>query len=726
MIRLQSLVKDEKVQNRSLIKASTDEKFDMIVDINDSILDRVGNLLDEAEGLKKKSEDLVLATLNVPTHRKSKSNLTKWNEERSSEKEDQIKNQVIRKPQLDFEDKINNFDIFEPIIKFKHNSIKPLAIVKEYRQNGEFYYANPYEIEITSYKLLDRYLKQVANPKKPNSIFKTYFKYIDTENELNELLEYLKTVNEFAVDLEYHAQRSFLGFTCLMQVSTRDKNFIIDTIRLRSKMHILNEVFSDSNILKVFHGADLDVRWLQKDFGIYVVNMFDTGKAAKLLQFTSFSLSFLVKYYCNENLIKRYQLADWRIRPLPAGMLNYARSDTHSLLYIFDRIRNDIIRKDGLELLKQAFEHSRNVCLARFEIPTINDNSHMALIMKNRIDFNNRQKQAFKEIYAWRDNLARVEDECTNYVLPNHMMLKIAEVLPQEQQGILACCNPIPVMVNKHSNELHLIVLKARELLLKKCNDNVYLLKPIVNQIVDITTNMDILDEEHFDDQQMSAHDCLLDTPEMLHKIKLSRKTKEDEHSLSDFFAIKLATLDEKLINCLTPFDKYLKTIETKKKQIRLEEIEGEIKIDINQVPVIVSKDITNEPSKIGLLNNEIDKEEAMTRRLETTPLIEINKKKGKKNKQDFKVTCEVNASINNLITNAMSETSSSKANDETNNEEANKRSNQFDYDQADYSIFSQNNQPSQYFNPSEKFLNNKKQVRKFFKIFLKFKTYSS
>jgi len=45
----------------------------------------------------------------------------------------------------------------------------------------------------------------------------------------------------------------------------------------------LNVVFSDPKILKVFHGADMDVVWLQRDFGVYVVNMFDTGQAARCL-----------------------------------------------------------------------------------------------------------------------------------------------------------------------------------------------------------------------------------------------------------------------------------------------------------------------------------------------------------------------------------------------------------------------------------------------------------
>jgi exosome complex exonuclease RRP6 len=48
-------------------------------------------------------------------------------------------------------------------------------------------------------------------------------------------------------------------------------------------------------------------------------------------------------------------------------------------------------------------------------------------------------------------------------VLPNHMLLQIAEALPREMQGILACCNPIPPLVRQNLGHLHGIILRARE-----------------------------------------------------------------------------------------------------------------------------------------------------------------------------------------------------------------------------------------------------------------------
>lgn len=101
-----------------------------------------------------------------------------------------------------------------------------------------------------------------------------------------------------------------------MQISTRTEDFIVDALKLRGQMHLLNKPFTNPKIVKVFHGADSDILWLQRDFNLYIVNMFDTGQASRILEFTKFSLAYLLHFYCNVKADKKFQLADWRIRLL--------------------------------------------------------------------------------------------------------------------------------------------------------------------------------------------------------------------------------------------------------------------------------------------------------------------------------------------------------------------------------------------------------------------------
>ncbi|CAG2163580.1 unnamed protein product [Oppiella nova] len=125
------------------------------------------------------------------------------------------------------------------------------------------------------------------------------------------------------------------------------------------------EHFLQIEIPEIFHGADMDVIWLQRDFGIYLVNLFDTFQASKLLDFSHLSLSYLLRHYCNLEADKHFQLADWRIRPLTPELLKYAREDTHYLIFIYIQMKNQLIASGNSEknLLKAVFERSKSVCL---------------------------------------------------------------------------------------------------------------------------------------------------------------------------------------------------------------------------------------------------------------------------------------------------------------------------------------------------------------------------
>uniref|UniRef100_A0A804N7Y1 3'-5' exonuclease domain-containing protein n=1 Tax=Zea mays TaxID=4577 RepID=A0A804N7Y1_MAIZE len=165
-------------------------------------------------------------------------------------------------------------------------------------------------------------------PVKPADLEDTPFTLVQDHKGLTELAKKLKSVTEFA------------GLTCLMQISTRTEDFIVDTLKLRIYIGLyLQEPFKDPTKRKVMHGADRDIMWLQRDFHIYVCNLFDTGQASRVLQMERNNLEHLLLHFCGVTAKKEYQNADWRSRPLPDEMIKYAREDTHYLLYIYDLMR---------------------------------------------------------------------------------------------------------------------------------------------------------------------------------------------------------------------------------------------------------------------------------------------------------------------------------------------------------------------------------------------------
>jgi exosome complex exonuclease RRP6 len=110
---------------------------------------------------------------------------------------------------------------------------------------------HPYETEILQLKYpASVYQKADPIPYQPVETSSAIF--VDTLEGVLEMLEELKSATEIAVDLEHHDTRSYVGLVSLMQISTRQKDWIVDTLKpWRQSLQVLNEVFADPNIVKV-------------------------------------------------------------------------------------------------------------------------------------------------------------------------------------------------------------------------------------------------------------------------------------------------------------------------------------------------------------------------------------------------------------------------------------------------------------------------------------------
>ena len=89
---------------------------------------------------------------------------------------------------------------------------------------------------------------QTPIPYKP--LEETPLTWVSTRAQLTELIDKLRMAREIAVDLEYHSYRTYSGFVCLMQISTREEDWIVDPFELRDELEGLNEIFTNPSIVK--------------------------------------------------------------------------------------------------------------------------------------------------------------------------------------------------------------------------------------------------------------------------------------------------------------------------------------------------------------------------------------------------------------------------------------------------------------------------------------------
>ena len=91
------------------------------------------------------------------------------------------------------------------------------------------------------------------------------------------------------------------------------------------------------------HGSDFDLVLLRRDLSIGLRGLFDTQIAGALLGRESLGLASLLKDYHGVELSKKYQRADWAMRPLTEGMLEYAAADTQYLNTLSDQIHTCLL-----------------------------------------------------------------------------------------------------------------------------------------------------------------------------------------------------------------------------------------------------------------------------------------------------------------------------------------------------------------------------------------------
>jgi ribonuclease D len=169
----------------------------------------------------------------------------------------------------------------------------------------------------------------------------------------------------------------------------------------------LGPLFADPRIVKIGHSiGGLDVRSLHRDFGIFIVNAFDTYESAKILGLEAHGLAKVCEHYGitegekYEQLKAVYQASDWRIRPLTAPMIQYGRYDIHYLvkmrkLMIRDLTRSELFDKDATELDAEGKLVANSLAATLLRIDQL-EGEILPTVLKDK-DHGNDNKEDFKD-----------------------------------------------------------------------------------------------------------------------------------------------------------------------------------------------------------------------------------------------------------------------------------------------------------------------------------------
>ena len=247
---------------------------------------------------------------------------------------------------------------------------------------------------------------------------------VTNQQTLNELVERLSRETVLAFDLEADSLHHYTEKVCLIQVSSESETRLIDPLAPLD-VKTLAPIFANPDIKKIFHGADYDMRSLYRDFGIEVVNLFDTMIASQFLGESEFGLAALLKKRFGVELDKRYQKADWSKRPFSQEMMEYAMKDTSLLIELYRQLESELRLKGRLAWVEEESELVAGVRSASRE------GELMCLRFKGANKMKPRELAVLEELLRFRDEKARSADVPPFRILSNDLLRELAEKQPR-------------------------------------------------------------------------------------------------------------------------------------------------------------------------------------------------------------------------------------------------------------------------------------------------------
>jgi ribonuclease D len=255
--------------------------------------------------------------------------------------------------------------------------------------------------------------------------------YLDTPATVEAFADSISGTQIVALDTEGASFHRFIDRIYLLQLSTRDRTAILDPIPIGRPAGI-GKLLEDANVEIVFHDADYDLRLLHQDYAWNVRNIFDTRVAAQLLGLRAFGLAALLEKFFGVKLDKKHQRADWSMRPLTQGMLDYAAQDTIHLLQLRDQLKEQLENAGRWDWAREEF------ALLEGTKWSDEDPGNAFLRIKGARDLTRRELAVLREIAPWRDSIARQLDRATFRVIGNEQLLDISRSQPATREALAA------------------------------------------------------------------------------------------------------------------------------------------------------------------------------------------------------------------------------------------------------------------------------------------------
>lgn len=242
-----------------------------------------------------------------------------------------------------------------------------------------------------------------------------------------EVIEALRQSDRYALDTEFHRERTYWPRVALVQVAWPApaggpaRVALIDPLAV--DVAPLAEVLAGPGTM-VAHAAEQDLEVLELACGRVPERLFDTQVAAGFTGHGSGSLAALCSTHLGIEVGKGDRLTDWSRRPLSASQLTYAAADVAHLLDLADAIGADLDRRGR----RMWAEEECEVLRTRAHGP--GDPERAWWKLRDSRKLRGTARGVAQATAAWREERARRLDQPVRTVLPDLALQAIAQSAP--------------------------------------------------------------------------------------------------------------------------------------------------------------------------------------------------------------------------------------------------------------------------------------------------------
>ena len=255
------------------------------------------------------------------------------------------------------------------------------------------------------------------------------FTWVDSTSSFQRIVEELLTCDRYAIDTEFHRERTYFPALALVQLGWGDGNIVlVDPTSV--DLAPLRQLF-ESDVEAVFHAAQQDLDVLTHAVGAIPRTLFDTQIAGGFVGYGTPSLASLVNSELKISLAKGDRLTDWLRRPLTDAQQRYAAIDVAYLIEIQSRLMTKLEAAGRSEWVLEACDELRQ----KGQSPVQPQDAWLRL--KDARGLKGKGRGVAQSVAEWRERRAMKLDLPVRQVLPDLAILGIAQRQPKNDAELL-------------------------------------------------------------------------------------------------------------------------------------------------------------------------------------------------------------------------------------------------------------------------------------------------